>query len=149
MQGDPRLFRGELPQVWDVAHILAGFFWCVRELLMCKSQPILVGTAHGGATANYRIVRWGWVDCGFKSHQRTLMFSCFDSPKQRSVICGKYRLLGICSTRAATKVVSCCGHTKQDHRSPGGHSHGREQSSSPRSTAHLEQLSSLFLLGII
>lgn len=26
---------------------------------MCKSQPILAGTAHGGAAANYRIVQQG------------------------------------------------------------------------------------------
>lgn len=35
------------------------------------------------------------------------------------------------------------------HRSPGGHSHGREQSSSPRSTSPLEQTSSLSLLNTI
>lgn len=57
--GDPLLFRGELTQVPDLARILTGCYWCVRESLMCKSQPILAGTAHGGAAANYRIVQQG------------------------------------------------------------------------------------------
>lgn len=59
MQGHPLLFRGELPQVPDLGHILAGFSWCERELLMCKSQPILAGTAHCGTAANYGIVQQG------------------------------------------------------------------------------------------
>lgn len=57
--GDPLLFRGTLTQVPDLARILTGCYWCVKESLMCKSQPILAGTAHGGAAANYRIVQQG------------------------------------------------------------------------------------------
>lgn len=149
--GDPLLFRGTLTQVPDLARILTGCYWCVRESLMCKSQPILAGTAHGGAAANYRIVQQGL------SEKKSIVVSKATSelwrfllsiPLNKEVYLREAQALGSCSTRAATKAVSCCGHTEQDHGSPGGHSHSREQSSSPRSTAHLEQPSSLFLFNI-
>lgn len=92
---------------------------------MCKSQPILARTAHGRATANYRIVQQGWAkrsrlwfqkppaSSGFLSFFFQFLLSSFFFRflKIKKFICGKHRPPGICSTWPATHFFLAVSRT--------------------------------------
>lgn len=81
---------------------------------MCKSQPILAGTTHDRAAANYRIVQQGWAKRSRLWFQKPPVSSdvfLFRFLKIKKCICGKHRPPGICSTWPATNFFLAVSRT--------------------------------------